>query len=336
MSRDERAGRQVRVAVVFGGRSAEHAISCVSAGSVIAALDPDRYEVVPVGITPDGRWVLADGDQRAGDHRRRRCPRSPAARRCRWSATRPGAGSPCSSPGAAIGPALTEVDVVFPVLHGAYGEDGTIQGLLEMAGLPYVGSGRVRQRRVDGQGVHQEAARRRRAAAGRPRRAARRRRGGLRRPGRARRGGAGAAGPAGVREAVAGRARASGSPRSPTGRSSPRPWPTAAAVDPKVIVEAAVPGPRDRVRRAGRARRRPARGQPAGRDPAAAGRRLVRLRRQVPRRRRRLRRPGRPDAGADRGGAGGGPPRLPGAGLPRAWPGSTSSSAPNPTAATGW
>ena len=57
-------GDKVRVAVVFGGRSAEHAISCVSAGSVIAALDPDRYEVVPVGITPDGGWVLADPDQR--------------------------------------------------------------------------------------------------------------------------------------------------------------------------------------------------------------------------------------------------------------------------------
>ena len=57
-------GDKVRVAVVFGGRSAEHAISCVSAGSVMAALDPDRYDVVPVGITPDGGWVLADPDQR--------------------------------------------------------------------------------------------------------------------------------------------------------------------------------------------------------------------------------------------------------------------------------
>jgi len=131
---------KVRVAVVFGGRSAEHAISCVSAGSVIAALDPDRYEVVPVGVTPDGGWVLADPALQleiidgvlpevsggtavslVGD---------PAAR-----------GLAVLEPTAAIGPALTEVDVVFPVLHGAFGEDGTIQGLLEMAGLPYVGSG---------------------------------------------------------------------------------------------------------------------------------------------------------------------------------------------------
>ena len=133
-------GDKVRVAVVFGGRSAEHAISCVSAGSVIAALDPDRYEIVRVGITRDGGWVLADPDQQlaieggalpqvtggtavslVGD---------PAAR-----------GLAVLDPGAAIGPVLTGVDVVFPVLHGAYGEDGTIQGLLEMAGLPYVGSG---------------------------------------------------------------------------------------------------------------------------------------------------------------------------------------------------
>jgi D-alanine-D-alanine ligase len=131
---------KLRIAVVFGGRSAEHAISCVSAGSVIGALDPDRYEIVRVGITRDGGWVLADPDQRlaieggalpqvtggtavslVGD---------PAAR-----------GLAVLDPGAAIGPALTGVDVVFPVLHGAYGEDGTIQGLLEMAGLPYVGSG---------------------------------------------------------------------------------------------------------------------------------------------------------------------------------------------------
>jgi D-alanine-D-alanine ligase len=131
---------KVRVAVVFGGRSTEHAISCVSAGSVIAALDPARYEVVPVGIATDGRWVLADSSQRleitdgelpevtggtavslVGD---------PAAR-----------GLAVLEPGAAVGRVLTEVDVVFPMLHGTYGEDGTIQGLLEMAGVPYVGSG---------------------------------------------------------------------------------------------------------------------------------------------------------------------------------------------------
>src|SRR3954465_8319220 len=131
---------KLRVAVVFGGRSAEHAISCVSAGSVIAALDPDRYEVVRVGITPDGGWVLADPDQRLAidDGGLPEVTGGPAVSLVGDPA---GRGLAVLDPGAAIGPALTRVDVVFPVLHGTYGEDGTIQGLLEMAGLPYVGSG---------------------------------------------------------------------------------------------------------------------------------------------------------------------------------------------------
>jgi D-alanine-D-alanine ligase len=133
-------GDKVRVAVVFGGRSAEHAISCVSAGSVIAALDPDRYEVVPVGITPEGGWVLADPAQRLaitdGD-----LPEVSGGTAVSLVGDPAGRGLAVLEPAAAIGRALTEVDVVFPVLHGAFGEDGTIQGLLEMSGLPYVGSG---------------------------------------------------------------------------------------------------------------------------------------------------------------------------------------------------
>jgi D-alanine-D-alanine ligase len=127
---------KLRIAVVYGGRSAEHSISCVSAGAVLAALDPDRYDVVPVGITREGGWVLTDPELRpaiadgvlpevtggtavtlVGD---------PAGR----GLVRLDGGGP------RIG-----LDVVFPVLHGAYGEDGTIQGLLEMSGIPYVGSG---------------------------------------------------------------------------------------------------------------------------------------------------------------------------------------------------
>ena len=133
-------GDKVRVAVVFGGRSAEHAISCVSAGSVIAALDPDRYEVVPVGITPDGGWVLADPGQRLAIADGA-LPEVTGGTAVSLVGDPAGRGLAVLEPGAAIGPALTGVDVVFPVLHGAYGEDGTIQGLLEMAGLPYVGSG---------------------------------------------------------------------------------------------------------------------------------------------------------------------------------------------------
>src|SRR3954467_7849377 len=131
---------KLRVAVVFGGRSAEHAISCVSAGSVIAALDPDRYEIVRVGSTTDGRWVLAAPDRwrpiEDGE-----LPQVTGGTAVSLVGDPAGRGLAVLDPGAAIGPALTEVDVVFPVLHGAYGEDGTIQGLLEMAGVPYVGSG---------------------------------------------------------------------------------------------------------------------------------------------------------------------------------------------------
>src|SRR5947209_6269269 len=131
---------KVRVAVVFGGRSAEHAISCVSAGSVMAALDRERYEVVPVGIATDGRWVLADPGQRLtiADGA---LPEVAGGTAVSLVGDPEGRGLAVLEPGAGIGTALTEVDVVFPVLHGTYGEDGTIQGLLEMAGLPYVGSG---------------------------------------------------------------------------------------------------------------------------------------------------------------------------------------------------
>jgi D-alanine-D-alanine ligase len=131
---------RLRVAVVFGGRSAEHSISCVSAGSVMAALDPERYEVVPVGIATDGRWVLADPDQRLAITDGK-LPEVVGGTAVSLVGDPGGRGLAVLEPSAAVGPALTEVDVVFPVLHGTFGEDGTIQGLLEMAGLPYVGSG---------------------------------------------------------------------------------------------------------------------------------------------------------------------------------------------------
>jgi D-alanine-D-alanine ligase len=132
--------RKTRVAVVFGGRSAEHAISCVSAGSVLAALDPERYEVVPVGIARDGRWVLTDGDPSRLAITDGALPEVTDGTAVSLVGDPAGRGLAVLEAGQAIG-RLTEVDVVFPVLHGAYGEDGTIQGLLEMSGLPYVGSG---------------------------------------------------------------------------------------------------------------------------------------------------------------------------------------------------
>ena len=134
-----KAGK-VRVAVVFGGRSAEHAISCISAGSVLAALDPERYEAVPVGIATDGRWVLTDPDQRLAITDGQ-LPEVAGGTPVSLVGDPAGRGLAVLEPGAGIGAVLTEVDVVFPVLHGTFGEDGTIQGLLEMAGIPYVGAG---------------------------------------------------------------------------------------------------------------------------------------------------------------------------------------------------
>jgi D-alanine-D-alanine ligase len=120
---------RIRVAVIFGGRSSEHAISCVTAGSVLGVLDPERYDVVPIGITLEGRWVLSDS--RALQMRGRELPQVAATGH---SVVLPG--DPTALPAE-----LGDVDVVFPLLHGPYGEDGTVQGLLELAGVPYVGSG---------------------------------------------------------------------------------------------------------------------------------------------------------------------------------------------------
>ena len=123
------SGSKVRVAVVFGGRSSEHAVSCVTAGSVIGALDPDRFEVVPVGITEAGRWVVADTAELV--IKGRELP----------SVSGSGHSVAITGDPTALPEVLGPIDVVFPVLHGPYGEDGTLQGLLELAGMPYVGSG---------------------------------------------------------------------------------------------------------------------------------------------------------------------------------------------------
>ena len=134
--------RKPRVAVVFGGRSSEHAISCVTAGSVLAAIDRDAYDVVPIGIATDGRWVLESGDP---DRLRIEGPgRLPSVDGDRAAVTLTRATeatdlvvSEPSEPPRTLG----EVDVVFPLLHGPWGEDGTIQGMFEMAGVRYVGAG---------------------------------------------------------------------------------------------------------------------------------------------------------------------------------------------------
>jgi D-alanine-D-alanine ligase len=132
---------RTRIALVYGGRSSEHPISVVSAGSVLRAMDPSRYDVVTIGITRSGRWIRTDVDPSELQISGRQLPEVASS-------------DPDSSAGQAVAessPALFEhgsamaslsgVAVVFPVLHGAFGEDGTIQGLLEMAAVPYVGSG---------------------------------------------------------------------------------------------------------------------------------------------------------------------------------------------------
>lgn len=156
--------KKLRVGILFGGRSGEHEISLLSAASVFKAIDPSRYEVVPIGITKDGRWLTASDAERllsgkAGE----------GARPTQESTLR--AGDPETTPAAAVlqngesvvvppephkssmVPFQTDtpvrrasdrainVDIIFPVLHGTFGEDGTIQGLLELADIPYVGAG---------------------------------------------------------------------------------------------------------------------------------------------------------------------------------------------------
>ncbi|HEX3791158.1 MAG TPA: D-alanine--D-alanine ligase family protein [Pseudonocardiaceae bacterium] len=132
--------RKLRVAVVFGGRSTEHAISCLSAGSVLGHLDRARFEVLPVGISQDGAWVLAADDPAALTANNRELPSVTGGTALMLTADPSTAGLVVLEPERA-GEVLGGVDVVFPVLHGAYGEDGTIQGLLELAGIPYVGPG---------------------------------------------------------------------------------------------------------------------------------------------------------------------------------------------------
>jgi D-alanine-D-alanine ligase len=136
--------RKVRVAVVFGGRSAEHAVSCASAGLVLGAIDRDRYDVLPIGIARDGRWMLTSGDPARLALSSGSQPSVEAVAEPGVSVTPaagPGGGALVFSGPAAVPPELGEVDVVLPLLHGAYGEDGTIQGLLEMAGIRYAGAG---------------------------------------------------------------------------------------------------------------------------------------------------------------------------------------------------
>lgn len=140
-ARGSAPGGRIRLALVFGGRSSEHAVSCATAASVLRAIDRDRYEVVPIGIARDGSWVLAADDPGPLELTSNQTPQ-----------VEPSAGAVVVPMGqaartmAVLEPgepprALGQVDVVFPLLHGPFGEDGTLQGLFELADTRYVGSG---------------------------------------------------------------------------------------------------------------------------------------------------------------------------------------------------
>jgi D-alanine-D-alanine ligase len=156
--------KKLRVGVLFGGRSGEHEVSLLSAASVIEAIDKTKYEVVPIGITKEGRWVAAAhaerllrGKSTAGEERHLRAgdpaATAPAAVLAKGEGVivPPVPGERGSSlvpfesdaPAARAAAHAVSVDVIFPVLHGTFGEDGTVQGLLELADIPYVGAGVV-------------------------------------------------------------------------------------------------------------------------------------------------------------------------------------------------
>ncbi|HKW18020.1 MAG TPA: D-alanine--D-alanine ligase family protein [Terriglobales bacterium] len=151
--------KKLRVGILFGGRSGEHEISLLSAASVFRAIDPNKYEVVPIGITKDGRWLTASDAERllhgkppesykqlrAGDPEI--TPAAAVLQNGESVVVPPEPHRTAMAPFQRASPArratdrAINVDVIFPVLHGTFGEDGTIQGLLELADLPYVGAG---------------------------------------------------------------------------------------------------------------------------------------------------------------------------------------------------
>src|SRR5271155_4145950 len=154
--------KKLRVGILFGGRSGEHEVSLLSAASVLSAINKDKYEVVPIGITKDGRWLTAE---HAEDLLQGKLVLEPRQLRAGDPETTPAAAVLARGESVVVPPepvhrqsglvpfqtdnALTRrasdrainVDVIFPVLHGTFGEDGTIQGLLELADIPFVGAG---------------------------------------------------------------------------------------------------------------------------------------------------------------------------------------------------
>ena len=134
-----------RIMVLYGGRADEHSISCISTAGVLNAIDTERFDVVPVGITKTGQWIVGGEDPRSWSLNDGTLPEVVAtadSRAVTLDVSRGQDGFFADDPGQPDHViSLGHIDAVFPVLHGVYGEDGTVQGLLEMMGVPYVGCG---------------------------------------------------------------------------------------------------------------------------------------------------------------------------------------------------
>lgn len=128
---------RIKVAVVYGGRSSEHSVSCISAGAIMSHIDPEKYEVIPVGITKSGEWTVGESDPSNLVIKDRVLPEVKLTRRVALSVEPATKGELRYEDGTLFATA----DVIFPILHGRYGEDGTIQGMFELSGIPFVGPG---------------------------------------------------------------------------------------------------------------------------------------------------------------------------------------------------
>ncbi|MCQ2000389.1 D-alanine--D-alanine ligase family protein [Arthrobacter zhaoxinii] len=138
---DRPGGARPRVAVLFGGRSSEHAVSCVTAAGVLQAIDTTKYDVVPIGIAKNGQWSLVSADPAEWSLRAATLPEVPVSEESVVLSSQDGSRELVAHAAGSLPRSLGVVDVVLPLLHGPFGEDGTLQGMLEMADVRYVGAG---------------------------------------------------------------------------------------------------------------------------------------------------------------------------------------------------
>ena len=129
--------KPIKIAIIYGGRSSEHSVSCISAGAIMSHLDPEKYELYPIGITQQGTWTVGESDPEKLRSTNGIMPTVTLTKEVSLAADPVRRGQFRFADGSEH----VTVDVIFPVLHGLYGEDGTIQGLFELSGVPYVGTG---------------------------------------------------------------------------------------------------------------------------------------------------------------------------------------------------